>query len=644
MGATFSRLKNWIAEVLNNTDLNAEIDNILNNLGPSGIDDYSTNAATMRTSTDPGESGTESLATSLAGELERIRFVLKEMKGADVTYWYQSLNTDLSQLSGASGTSLSANRIVSGQTASSGVQPNFLIPNGGAATLVLTAATTPFSYVVNDTAYNLTANVTITGLTTAASTNNTALINDANAAGGQETKRLGMYGSTISVDSMGSAISALVGQIAAFKLVSGGSTEYFEGFVASTTAITKAKRGIFFNSSANPVPAITYSDNNTITLLKATYAFLNTGGTIAVTYTRPTYAASQPSSPSIGDYWFDTANDIWKTYNSVSWVTAASTYIGMCAQDTAGTVAARSEDFFKAYDELNTINLEYVSATTVRTKRFGAKISVNGNTHSFRHNNLTWDIASDLESGITEAASTKYFFYITEGGGVKISSKPPIEMRDIRLGYYHPDQIWRCVGHIDNDGSSNFSQFSLVSLAATRDEGFYSNDYDTVGTYKMWSSPLAIAGYSICDSTLFSKYEYPELYVYVGNSIGFTVDSFRIPDTRGRFPRGVDSGAGVDPDAASRTAPYGGGNTGDNVGSYQADAMQTHNHNYLMNTADGTNPLDASNFLGARGSGAVALGFTGSNLTSAVMLANTGTSTEVRPENWNVRYMIKVRA
>ncbi|MFW1946274.1 hypothetical protein ACG93R_22610, partial [Acinetobacter guillouiae] len=68
----------------------------------------------MRTSTDPGESGTESLATSLAGELERLRFVIKEMKGADVTYWYQSLNTDLSELAGSTGGGLAANRIVSG--------------------------------------------------------------------------------------------------------------------------------------------------------------------------------------------------------------------------------------------------------------------------------------------------------------------------------------------------------------------------------------------------------------------------------------------------------------------------------------------------------------------------------------------------
>ena len=39
MGATFNRVKNWIAEKLTPSDLNAEIDNILNNLTAAGVDD-----------------------------------------------------------------------------------------------------------------------------------------------------------------------------------------------------------------------------------------------------------------------------------------------------------------------------------------------------------------------------------------------------------------------------------------------------------------------------------------------------------------------------------------------------------------------------------------------------------------------------
>ena len=95
-GATFNRIKTWIAETLTPSDLNAEIDNILNNLGPGGVDDYSTNVAEMQKQTDPGEVGSESLATSTAGELERLRHEIAQMKGT--TYWYTAPATTLSEL------------------------------------------------------------------------------------------------------------------------------------------------------------------------------------------------------------------------------------------------------------------------------------------------------------------------------------------------------------------------------------------------------------------------------------------------------------------------------------------------------------------------------------------------------------------
>ena len=55
---------------------------------PGGVDDYSTNLAQMQSTVDPGESGSESLPTDLAGELQRIRNVLAEITGK--TYWYQT--------------------------------------------------------------------------------------------------------------------------------------------------------------------------------------------------------------------------------------------------------------------------------------------------------------------------------------------------------------------------------------------------------------------------------------------------------------------------------------------------------------------------------------------------------------------------
>jgi hypothetical protein len=82
-----SRLKDWTTnEVLTETELEAEFDNVYNSFVCSVIDDESSSVAAMQTTVDPGEVGTESQATSLQGELHRIRHVLAAIKGD--SYWY----------------------------------------------------------------------------------------------------------------------------------------------------------------------------------------------------------------------------------------------------------------------------------------------------------------------------------------------------------------------------------------------------------------------------------------------------------------------------------------------------------------------------------------------------------------------------
>lgn len=53
---------------------------------PTCMDDYSSNAAQMNLTTDPYPSGAASLATNMAGELERIRYVIKDLTGW--SQWY----------------------------------------------------------------------------------------------------------------------------------------------------------------------------------------------------------------------------------------------------------------------------------------------------------------------------------------------------------------------------------------------------------------------------------------------------------------------------------------------------------------------------------------------------------------------------
>ena len=83
-------------ELITAAKYNADHQVHVDNQTPQMTDDYSSNTGQMQAQTDPGESGSENPASSLAGELERIRFAIAEMKGT--TYWYQSGGSDTSLL------------------------------------------------------------------------------------------------------------------------------------------------------------------------------------------------------------------------------------------------------------------------------------------------------------------------------------------------------------------------------------------------------------------------------------------------------------------------------------------------------------------------------------------------------------------
>jgi microcystin-dependent protein len=73
--------------------------------------------------------------------------------------------------------------------------------------------------------------------------------------------------------------------------------------------------------------------------------------------------------------------------------------------------------------------------------------------------------------------------------------------------------------------------------------------------------------------------DYADLFAEIGTAWG-TADGthFNLPDLRGRFPRGWADGQANDPDRASRTACNTGGQTGDKVGTVQAQGINYHTH------------------------------------------------------------------
>ena len=142
-------------ELIDAAKYNADHQNHIDNQTPSMTDDYSVDVSQMQTATDPGELGTESLPTSLAGEIERLRFMLKEAIGG--AQWYTSPPTSLSSV-GTSITSLTAS--VAAVTATHTSDINTL--NATIATLVVAAGKAGGQTIKGGTAAgeNLTLNST----------------------------------------------------------------------------------------------------------------------------------------------------------------------------------------------------------------------------------------------------------------------------------------------------------------------------------------------------------------------------------------------------------------------------------------------------------------------------------------------------
>lgn len=79
----------------------AEHQNHIDNMTPDGVDDASVNATAMQTTADPYPEGSESLPTDLRGEIQRIRYLLKQLGGG--AYWYSDPAIDMANAAASLG-------------------------------------------------------------------------------------------------------------------------------------------------------------------------------------------------------------------------------------------------------------------------------------------------------------------------------------------------------------------------------------------------------------------------------------------------------------------------------------------------------------------------------------------------------------
>lgn len=157
-----------------------------------------------------------------------------------------------------------------------------------------------------------------------------------------------------------------------------------------------------------------------------------------------------------------------------------------------------------------------------------------------------------------------------------------------------------------------------------------------VGTITAYGGPLsdkdrkkelAKKGWLFCNGDSYSRETWKQLFQVIGTAYGakdkFT---FRTPDLRGRFARGVDYGEGRDPLANDRDIPDGSLNKSDEVGSTQQDAFKNHSHEVYGFIARGGN-------VHIYGSGKY-------GQVSTVVTSEQG-GQETRPKNIYVNWIIK---
>jgi hypothetical protein len=92
MPGNYSHTTRSTGTILTATIYNGDHQNHIDNQTPLGTDDYSASQSQMQSTVDPGAVGSESLPTSLAGELERLRYVINRILhgGAASKHWYQN--------------------------------------------------------------------------------------------------------------------------------------------------------------------------------------------------------------------------------------------------------------------------------------------------------------------------------------------------------------------------------------------------------------------------------------------------------------------------------------------------------------------------------------------------------------------------
>lgn len=253
----------------------------------------------------------------------------------------------------------------------------------------------------------------------------------------------------------------------------------------------------------------------------------------------------------------------------------------------------------------------------------------------------------------TQVATTDEFgiFNLIIGKGIK-SGGTAATFKEVNFA---ATDFWLAVEIEDNSTWQEISKTQLLSVPYAEVAGNASPA--PIGSMMIFAGPKdkVPAGWLICDGRELNRTSYAALYSVIGTAWGHGNGSttFRIPDMRGVFPRGVSEGR-YDNDYTNRPAMYAGGNTNNNVGSFQGESLKSHNHTAKIgNSGNHTHKIfttaddDGQNESVAEGNDSpdpkhlIETDPAGAH-THSITIDISGGGNETRPDNVYVYYIIKI--
>ncbi|MFO0795420.1 MAG: tail fiber protein [Candidatus Brocadiaceae bacterium] len=178
------------------------------------------------------------------------------------------------------------------------------------------------------------------------------------------------------------------------------------------------------------------------------------------------------------------------------------------------------------------------------------------------------------------------------------------------------------------------------------------------GTINAFAGPVENIppGWLLCNGTALKSQSYPSLFAAIGTAWGNGLNdadpdtNFNLPSLSGLFLRGVAYGSNQDPDRNDRAQIAVGGNTGDQVGSFQEGATKNPNTPFVTDsTGEHSHSLSgwmyktegvSSGYIG------IIRNYAGNDIQTTAGGAHshkiaTGGDAETRPKNAYVNWIIK---